>query len=123
MLTLPFRTQETAHKAEIAGLMILMAVVDTHEHSSSPTHRLALVLNSLLHQLLVGKIHMPLMEATTTMWQCGMQQWLNSSNNRLQVSKPDHQVLDDRRALTRDAVTVTVVSPGAVMCMKCLFLM
>ncbi len=73
-----------------------IVVADTRErNSSSPILRVVLVLNSLLHQVLVQKTHMLHTEATTTMWPCGMQPWLNSSNNKAQVSKPDRQVLDD----------------------------
>lgn len=101
--------------------MIPIVVVDTHErNSSSPILRVVLVLNSLLHPVLERKTRMPHMEATTTTWPCGTQPWLNNSNNKAQVSKPDRQVLDDdTRALTCDALIVTMVSPGAVICMTC----
>jgi hypothetical protein len=102
ILTLLFRTRETAPRAETADLMTRTVVVDTHEPSSSSslTLRVVEVLSSLLHPALEGKIHMPHTEATATTWRCGMQPWPNNNSNKVQVSKPDRQVLDDdRRAL------------------------
>lgn len=115
VLTILTRTQETAHKAEIADQTIRTAVVDIHDpSSSSPTLRVVLALNSLLHQVLVARIPTPHTEATTITSRCGMQPWLNNNSNRVvQVSKPGRQVLDDdRRALLCDVVTVTMVSLG-----------
>jgi hypothetical protein len=121
ILTLLFRTRETAPRAETADLTTrTVVVVDTHEPSSSLTLRVVAVLSSLLHPALEGKIPMPRTEATATTWRCGMQPWPNNNSNKVQVSKPDRQVLDDdRRALTCDAMTVIVLSPGAVICMTC----
>jgi KH domain len=102
ILTRLTRIQETVHKAETTDLMIPMAAVDTHILSSSRTLRVVLALNNLLHPVLVEKTHMPHMEATTTTWRCGTQQWPNNSN-RVQVSKPDHQVLDDERRALLDS--------------------
>lgn len=65
MLTRLTRIREIAHKAETADLMIPTAVGDTHASNSRPTLRAVLALNSLLHLVLVGKIPMPHMEATT----------------------------------------------------------
>ena len=96
ILTPLTRTQETAHRAETADRMTPMVVVDTHAPSSSPTLQVALALNNLRRPVLVVKIHMLHMEATIITWRCGMQPWLNnSSNNKVQVSKPDRLGLDD----------------------------
>jgi hypothetical protein len=116
MLTISNRIPETARKAETADQRIPTAVVDTHDLSSKAILLVVPVLNNLQHPGQAEKILMPRTEATTTMWQCGMQPWLNNnSSNRVQVSRPDRQVLDDdKRGLTCDVVTVTLVSSGAV---------
>ena len=98
MLTLSIRTREIAHRAETVDqtTITVVVVVDTHALSSNPFHRLVLDLNSLQLPVLVGKTPMPLTEATTITWRCGMLPWRNNnSNNKVQVSKPDRQVLDD----------------------------
>jgi hypothetical protein len=86
--------------------MIRMVAVDTHEASNSnnhPTRRAVVVTSSLPCPVQAEKIRTRHMEATTITWPCGMQPWLNS-NNKVQVSKPGHQVLDDDTcALTCDA--------------------
>jgi hypothetical protein len=86
--------------------MTRMVAVDTHEASNSNKHltrQAVVVTSSLPCPVQVEKILMRHTEATTIMWPCGMQPWLNSSN-KVQVSKADRQVLDDDTcALTCDA--------------------